>query len=157
MAAKSVTINLRNRLVKIHASRRRAKAPDYLKEAIARQEKASPDDVKIDRRANEFLMKHVVTRSAPIRLTVEKVGQTVNVKLIQEKKPQQAPAATAAAAQKPAQQKPAAVATAAQKPSVPATAAPAKKDEKPQQKPKKENVQKPDEKKANANQQQPAK
>lgn len=138
--------------MRIHSSRRRAKAPDYLKEAIGKQEKANPKDVKIDRSANEFLMQHVVTRSAPIKLTVEKTGQTVSVRLFQEKKP-----AAQAAAQKSPQQrpspKPQPVAPAAAKQPQPqqsaANAAPANKEEKAQ-KPKKEAAPK---EQPNANQQ----
>jgi ribosomal protein L31E len=99
MAAKTITVNLRNRLVKIHTTRRRAKASDYLREAIGMHENVAPEAVKLDIGVNKFIFKSVYKRFKPMKLNIDKTGDIVTVKMFQEKK--EAPKEQAKAGAKP--------------------------------------------------------
>lgn len=85
--AKTITVNLRNKLVKLHTTRRRAKAFDYLREIVGKQEHVEPEAVKLDGGVNEFIFKSVYKRFKPMKLTVEKTGDLVRVRMTEQKKP----------------------------------------------------------------------
>ncbi len=109
----TITIKLRNKLVKIHASRRHRKAISYMREHIARHFKSSPDSIKISQRLNEYMEANGTNRLKPITISISKTGELVEAALPGEKKVEKAPekkqaSATTATAAKPAEAKSAA-------------------------------------------------
>ncbi len=93
MAARVITISLRKKLVKIHESRRHGKAISYLREEIARHTNSSPDSVKINQNLNEHIGANTLNRYAPIKVSVNKVGDVIEAEWADApKKPQQASA-----------------------------------------------------------------
>jgi ribosomal protein L31E len=101
MAAVSITIRLRPKLVKIHESRRYEKAPKFLREAIARHSKSHVDNVKLSVDINKFLQANSTNKYKPIKLTFNKTGERVDVDLAEEvKKMINRPVVTAAPAAK---------------------------------------------------------
>ncbi len=98
MAATTITIRLRNRLVKIHASRRHRMAISYLRDTVARQFKSSPGSIKISRKLNEYMEATSTNRYRPVKITVNKIGDLVEVALPEEQKVEKTAAAPAKAA-----------------------------------------------------------
>ncbi len=56
MADTKVTISLRKRLIRLHKNRRLRKAPDYLRERVAKLANVSVDSVKIHKDINNLLL-----------------------------------------------------------------------------------------------------
>ncbi len=85
------TIRLRNKLVKIHESRRLKKSIDYLREDVARHAKVSVSDISLSKDLNAYVMYRVARKMVPVRIVVEKDGNKVNVDLSQELKKKSIP------------------------------------------------------------------
>ncbi|MDE1823570.1 MAG: hypothetical protein KGI00_01130 [Candidatus Micrarchaeota archaeon] len=77
-------INLRKGLVRLHMSRRHAKAADLLKSFVARHQKVDKAVVKLDKELNQHLSIKVSRSMEPIEVNVEKVGDGVSVKLAKQ-------------------------------------------------------------------------
>ncbi len=88
MADTKVTISLRKRLIKLHKLRRLKKAPDYLRERVAKLANVSPDMVRIHQGINDLLMIKVGRRMEDIEAIIRKEATYVEVRpvAIAEKK-----------------------------------------------------------------------
>ena len=102
----TITIKLRNKLVKIHESRRHRKTISYLREQISRHFKSPADSIKISQRLNEYLEANRSNRLKPITINISKSEGLVEASLpgepkiakIMEKKADEKKADTAKAA-----------------------------------------------------------
>lgn len=82
----TITIKLRNKLVKIHESRRHRKAIGYLKDHIARHFKSSPESIKISQRLNEYMEANNKNKFKPITISISKSEGVVEASLPGEQK-----------------------------------------------------------------------
>ncbi len=98
MAVTTITVRLRNKLVKIHESRRHKKTISYLRQHIARHFKSKPESIKISQKLNEYLEANSYNRYKPITITINKTAEMVEAALPNEKKVDAAPAKKGAAA-----------------------------------------------------------
>ncbi len=80
MADTKVTISLRKRLIKLHKLRRLKKAPDYLRERVAKLANVSPDMVRIHQGINDLLMIKVGRRMEDIEAIIRKEATYVEVR-----------------------------------------------------------------------------
>ena len=98
----TMTINLRKKLIRLHATRRRKRAAGLVMEAVARFSKADPDGIRLSKELNEFIQKNASGASflwSKLKLNVEKTGEKTEVKIYTAKAAAQ-PAPTAAKAVK---------------------------------------------------------
>ncbi len=84
------TVSLRRKLVKLHTTRRRAKAIDYLREDIARHSNTVPGSVSISGELNSYLMRNLSGQMPEVKISVEKTGDIVKADLAPELKKQAA-------------------------------------------------------------------
>ena len=89
MADSQITIRLRNKLVKIHESRRRNKTVIYLREMIGRHTKTDPSAVSLSTKLNEYLLANTTNRYKPITLALSKSEGFVKASLPGESKAQE--------------------------------------------------------------------
>lgn len=80
MVDTKVTISLRKRLIKLHKLRRLKKAPDYLRERVAKLANVSPDMVRIHQGINDQLMIKVGRRMEDIEAIIRKEATYVEVR-----------------------------------------------------------------------------
>ena len=83
------TIKFRGVMAGLRSTRKRCKASDYLREHVARFNKSSATNVRIDPTLNDFIMSRIVKRGKSVQVDVTKSGDIINVKLA----PGQVPAA----------------------------------------------------------------
>ncbi|MDE1851761.1 MAG: hypothetical protein KGH69_03685 [Candidatus Micrarchaeota archaeon] len=86
----AIRINLRKQLVRLHMSRRHAKAAGLIKSFVAMHQKVDEDMVKLDKELNQRLSIRVSRNIEPIDVSVEKAGAVVNVKLVKPAQEQKA-------------------------------------------------------------------
>ena len=77
----TMTVRLRRKLVKIHETRRRKKAMDYLREDIAKRSGVEPEAVKINQNVNEYMSINVARNMKPVIVDVTKTGDRVEASL----------------------------------------------------------------------------
>ncbi len=100
MQAKTITINIRKKLIRLHRNRRRKRISGIVREEAARLTKADPGSISISRQLNEALLKGAQGPSfmlARVTVSVEKKGDGVELRIPVSAA---APAATTGAAQK---------------------------------------------------------
>ena len=86
MAAQTtITIKLRNKLVKIHASRRHRKTISYMREHIAKHFKTSSDLVKISQKLNEYMEANNSNKFKPITVSINRADGFVKAALLGER------------------------------------------------------------------------
>ncbi len=88
MPTTTMTINLRQKLIRLHSMRRRRRIVGLLKEAVARFSKSDVDDIRINRELNNFLERNANGASfmwAKLKVNVEKTEGKVEVKLYAQK------------------------------------------------------------------------
>jgi len=85
MTTTTITLNLRKRLLKLHMPHRRKNAARYAKEAIARFAKADIEKIRFDSVLNRHLVAKVSRRPVSFKVSVEKLDDVVNVRLVGEK------------------------------------------------------------------------
>lgn len=83
MADTKVTISLRKRLVKLHKKRRMLKAPDYLRERVAKLANVDPRTVKIHQGINHILMAKVSKNMQDFEAQIRKEATYVEVRPIE--------------------------------------------------------------------------
>lgn len=85
MTTTTITLNLRKRLLKIHMNHRRKNAAKYAKQAIAKFAKADIEKIRFDSALNRHLVAKVALRPVKFKVSVEKLDNVVNVRLVGEK------------------------------------------------------------------------
>jgi len=89
----TMTINLRKKLLRLHAARRRKRAAGLVTEAVARFTKSNQDSIRLSRELNEFIVRNSRGASplwSKLKISVEKTGDRTEVKMYSEKAPAQA-------------------------------------------------------------------
>lgn len=89
MTMPAMRISLRKQLVRLHASRRQAKAAGFLRSFIARHQKVDEGMVRLDKGLNQQLSIKVSRNIEPIDVDIEKVGGEVMVKPVKPVQAQQ--------------------------------------------------------------------
>lgn len=112
MADTQITLRLRNKLVKIHESRRHKKTISYLKDLIARHTKSDPSQISLSMKLNEYLEANTSNRYKPITLSLNKADGFVRASLPNEAKPVEKKVEAKPAVEKKAEAKPASKAVA---------------------------------------------
>ncbi|MGI0141428.1 MAG: hypothetical protein ACREBF_02125 [Candidatus Micrarchaeales archaeon] len=82
MADTIVTISLRKRLVKIHETRRRKMAINYLRQSIAKISKVDEGNVRINADLNEFMTIHSGKNMSRLELKITKDANKATVSLL---------------------------------------------------------------------------
>ena len=88
-----MTINVRERLLRLHWNNRRMRIGGYVKQAVARFAKADIETIKIDPLLSQHLLAKIAKKPISFKVTVEKLEGRVNVKLPGAPKAQAKPAA----------------------------------------------------------------
>ncbi len=133
MADTKVTISLRKRLIRLHKKRRMLKAPDYLRERVAKLANVDVQTVRIHQGINHILMSKVSKNMQDFEAEIRREATYVEVRPITAPVQQQSANAKDGAAKK-TDSKEAKAASAPKQ---------GKKEEKPkEQKPKKEDKEK---------------
>ena len=94
----TMTVNLRKRLLRLHATRRRKRVLGLLAETVARFSKSDVGNVRIDKDLNDFVLKKARGSSfiwAKLKVNVEKTGDKTEVKMYATKAAQPAQATAA--------------------------------------------------------------
>ncbi|MEM3791446.1 MAG: hypothetical protein QXL16_01820 [Candidatus Micrarchaeaceae archaeon] len=81
-----IRINIRNKLVKIHRSRRRNVAIRTIRELIAKRTKRSAEDIKISNKAARYINLAVARRMEPIDIFLSEQDNKLIAKLEEEAK-----------------------------------------------------------------------
>ncbi len=103
MAATTIRVKLRHKLVRIHTSRRHGKTVSYLREHIARHFHSTPEAVRISRALNEHLEANSTNRYRPVDVSINKIGAIIEASLPGEAKKADAKGAKDAVQAKPAE------------------------------------------------------
>ena len=82
MPTTNITLNLRKRLLKVHMSQRRKKVSKYAREAIARFAKVDIAKIRFDSDLNRHLIARVSRKPVAFKVSVEKLGDIVKVRLV---------------------------------------------------------------------------
>jgi ribosomal protein L31E len=99
----TMTINLRKKLLRLHAARRRKRAAGLVTEAVARFTKSNPDGIRLSRELNEFIVRNSRGASSlwsKLKISVEKTGDRTEIKMYSAKAPAQAALPSAKAGEK---------------------------------------------------------
>lgn len=105
MQSKTITINLRKKLLRLHRNRRRQRISGIVKEEAARLTKSEPGQISISRQLNQALLKDAQGSSsfmlARVTVSVEKKGEGIELRLPTTSEAPQAVAKTPAQAAAP--------------------------------------------------------
>jgi hypothetical protein len=88
------TINLRNKLVKIHTTRRLKKAPDYLKERVAKLTGVDISKIKISKEVNDLIMVDISRRMHSADFIIKSENGLVEINVPKKMKQQAAASAS---------------------------------------------------------------
>ena len=90
-----ITINLRKKLIRTHKSRRRNRAVKRLREEIARKTKVDIKKIKISKGLNRHIILTMSKNLKPVKVSIDKSGDSAKVSLPGEEKKIEKPVAHA--------------------------------------------------------------
>ncbi len=108
MQTRTITINIRKKLMRLHRNRRRQRISGIVREEAARLTKSEPESITISKQLNEALLKGAQGSSfmlARVAVSVEQKDGGMELRLPAPAAPAQAPAPAKAAAPKKEEKK----------------------------------------------------